>query len=209
MKAFVLMADIIESSSYSGDKLMSDFKALVDQVNTKFASSISSPLTITLGDEFQGVIKDLNSAVQIVFAIDELLLKRSINYKLRYVINYGKIDTPINKKSSHEMLGEGLTGARQFLEELKTNDAKVLISGLENKKQAELNLAFVLYRSLYDDWNEKDKKPAYDFLQNVDYKELARINKKAVSTMWRKKKSLKIEDFKASKQLIELLVNEG
>lgn len=209
MKAYVLMADIIESSSYSGNKLMTDFKALVDQVNTKFATNISSPLTITLGDEFQGIIKDLNSAVQVVFAMDELLLKRSINYKLRYVINYGKIDTPINKTSSHEMLGEGLTKARKLLEELKITDAKIVVKGLENKMQVKLNLAFVLYRSLYDDWHEKDKKSAYDFLQNIDYKELARINKKAVSTMWRKKKSLKIEDFKASKELINLLANEG
>lgn len=208
MKVFILMADIVDSSSYSGKKLMTDFRGLVDEVNAQFASNISSPLTITLGDEFQGVVKDIKHAVKIIFLLDELLLKSNLNYKLRYVINYGSIDTSINKQSSHEMLGKGLSDARQLLHDIKSMDINILIKGLEDEKQKKLNLAFVLYRSLYDDWHKKDRRAAYDFLQNTDYKELARINNKAISTMWRRKKSLKIEDFKAAKQLIKLIANE-
>lgn len=208
MKAFILMADVIESSSYSGKNLMTNFKQMVASANKIFESNISSPLTITLGDEFQGIVKSLQHSIEIIFLLDELLLESKIDYRLRYVINFGEIDTPINKQSSHEMLGKGLTDARELLNEIKSMGANVLIKGLNSEKQAKLNLAFILYRSFYDDWNKKERKDAFDFLQNIDYKELARINKKAISTMWRRKKSLKIEDFKAARQLIKLIANE-
>jgi len=208
MKAFVIMADIVDSSSYEGGRLMHDFKAIVAQVNKQYDDDIVSPLTITLGDEFQGIVKDLQSAVTIIFALDEALLNAELEFDLRYIVNYGEVETPINKEKAYEMLGEGLTSARKQLESMKSNGREVRVSGIAKKVEEKLNLALQLYRSLYDDWHTKDRKLVHEFLQNDDYKELARVHDKDPSSMWRKRRSLKIEDFKASKQLVELISNE-
>ena len=208
MKAFIIMADIIDSSTYPGDELMEDFKNAVTQINKNNIHHIASPLTITLGDEFQGIVKGLNSAISIIFQLDELTLKSELDYKLRYVVNYGVVDTDINKKNSYEMLGEGLTTARKKIEELKSSNSEIEILGIEEKSSAKLNIALRLYRSIYNDWYQKDKSLVCEFLQDDNYRALAEKHGRDPSSMWRKKKSLKIEDFKASKELIELLANE-
>lgn len=208
MKSFIIMSDIVNSSSLPGGELMKDFKRVVQTVNKNNTSCIKSPLTITLGDEFQGVVKDLYSAIAIIFQLDQLILKSKIEYKLRFVVHYGAIDTAINKQNSYEMLGKGLTTARKQIEELKSTQDEIMISGLDNTLQEKLNLSFRLYRSLYNDWSTKDKSLVYDFLQGDNYRDLAGKYSKDPSSMWRKEKSLKIADFNAAKKLIELLANE-
>ena len=130
------MGDIIESSDKAGKDLMEHFKGLVDIVNRKYKKNILSPLTITLGDEFQAVINDLESAIDILFYMDRRLLSSDLFYNMRYVINYGVIDTPINKHSAHEMLGKGLTDARNRLNELKKEGNKVWVVGVKKKKES-------------------------------------------------------------------------
>ena len=61
-------------------------------------------MTITLGDEFQGVIDSTENAIKVIFEIEEEIINNNQDLKLRYVINKGKIDTPINKNIAYEML---------------------------------------------------------------------------------------------------------
>lgn len=201
------MADIINSSTKQGKLLMDHFKSAVQEANDKFKDKITSPLTITLGDEFQGVVEDLSTAAELVFTLDELLLHAKPSYKLRFVINYGTIDTAINTINAYEMLGQGLTDARHILGDLKSEDEEVVVKGVEEREDV-LNMAFKLYRSFYNDWNEKDRPVASAFLNVEDYKEVARLFEKDASTTWRREKSLKIDEFKTSRSLIRRLINE-
>jgi len=205
---YILMGDIIDSSSKEGGMLMENFKSIVKDVNDKHKSVIISPLTITLGDEFQGVIKDLNSAIDILFYLDKRILGNEVFYNMRYVINYGLIDTPINKENAYEMLGKGLTDARIRLNSLKKSHIKVHIDGVEDKLRMKLNSAFRLYQSIYDGIREKDRRLAYEFSEGADYKTLAKKFGKDDSSMWRKKQSLKIEDYLTSRKLIKMIADE-
>lgn len=207
MKHYIIMADIIGSSQKQGKLLMDHFKSVVSDVNTTLKDEIKSPLTITLGDEFQGVVKDLSAAIEVIFRIDELMLKAHPAYRLRFVVNYGTIDTAVNEDIAYEMLGEGLTQARHSLGAMKSEDTEILIKGVGDKDEV-LNMAFKLYRSFYNDWLEKDRPVASTFLKIEDYKEVARIYKKDISTMWRREKSLKIDEFRTSRNLIRRLVHE-
>jgi len=103
---YILMGDVIDSSSKQGAMLMENFKSIIEVVNKKFKKAIISPLTITLGDEFQGVIKDLHATIDILFYLDRCILSSEVFYNMRYAINYGAIDTPLNKKNAYEMLGK-------------------------------------------------------------------------------------------------------
>src|SRR2546421_13076826 len=97
----ILMADIVESSKMEPGQLMADFKKVVELINEKHVKNILSPLTITLGDEFQGVINGAEAALQVIFNIEEELLKLTKPFKMRYVLVEGKIDTPLNRKNAH------------------------------------------------------------------------------------------------------------
>ena len=191
-----------------GDTLMKTFKQEVKKVNRELHDQFLSPLTITLGDEFQGVTKGLQSSIEVIFHLDQQLLKKDPMVILRYVVNYGKIETPINPNSAHEMLGAGLTHARATLNALKKNNAGINIVGIDEKLCHRLNLAFELYRSIYNDWNREAREMAASFLELSDYRLVAKQFGRDPSSVWRREKSLKIHEFNVARALIQDLAHE-
>ena len=77
------MADIIGSSKRNGKSLMNDFKAAVAYVNKKNNQHILSPMTITLGDEFQGVVKSPQSALRILLDMEIYVMSLKSPFKLQ------------------------------------------------------------------------------------------------------------------------------
>ncbi|MBK6264321.1 hypothetical protein JKA74_04675 [Marivirga sp. S37H4] len=203
MKSHIIMADIIKSSDHNGSELMSAFKNIVKQVNDQMANEIISPLTITLGDEFQGVVKSLPAGINLVFQFDRLLLEKDFN--LRFVLNYGEIETAINQDNAYGMLGEGLTLAREQLETVKNGDNRFSINGYNEEIVSLLNKGFKLYDYFYSQWTTKERMIVSEFLKGKDYKEVAKIFEKDISTMWRKEKSLNIAEYNTAKEMIQII----
>lgn len=199
-ESFILMGDIIKSSRADGKKLAIELKGIVKKINEIHNKKILSPLTITLGDEFQGVVKSLEAGISIIFAIEEYRITNAISFKLRFVLVKGKIETPVNRKIAYGMLGEGLTRARETLNYLKKSDDRFHFLTSENYN--DLNLYFLLYQSFTDGWKPKDYKTVSDFFKTDDYKEVAAKQKKSVSQIWKRRKSLHIKEYKIIKQLI-------
>src|SRR5690606_12481836 len=156
MMNFVLMADIQGSSGKSGKEVMFGFKKIVEKANHSFSNEIQSPLTITLGDEFQGVMRSLKGSLETIFFLEEEIIKSNSIFDLRYVLNYGIIETDLNPERSYEMLGPGLSHARPLLEKIKGDNRKILVNGLGKKKDLEFNLVFELYQTLKEGWPGKD-----------------------------------------------------
>ncbi len=206
MKYHILMADIMKSSEYDGAKIMPEFKRIVNQLNLSYQTEILSPLTITLGDEFQGLISDLDKAIELIFSLDQLLLDQP--FDMRYVLNFGEIQTAINKQNSYGMLGEGLTFARQQLEKMKEADQRIVVKGYGITGDKLLNKGFQLYNYFYMQWSAKERLIVKEFLSGKQYKEVATIFEKDNSTMWRKEKSLNITEYKTAKELIQLILKD-
>jgi hypothetical protein len=206
MKHFILMGDIIASGKKNQTELMNDFKHLIKDVNDNNKNGILSPLTITLGDEFQGVIKDLPTSINIIINIEENIIKNKLNFKLRYILNEGNIDTPINKDRAHEMLGSGLTDARYKLNELKNDKERFFIS-LDNKLREDiLTNAFKIYDNTVEKWNiEKDYEIASNFIEYQDYKIVSKIMNKNRSLLWKREKTLNIDTYNSSKNIIKAI----
>ena len=80
------MADIIGSRNKKGNILMDQFSNVVKQVATKNNEVFLSPLTITLGDEFQSVVKSLKDGIKIITSIEEYIIKYKYEFKLRYIL---------------------------------------------------------------------------------------------------------------------------
>jgi hypothetical protein len=202
MKHFILMADIIKSRQRNAPNLMRDFREVCDHINSKNRSAFLSPITITLGDEFQSVVKSLRDGVDIIIQIEELQISLKKEFKLRYVLYFGEIETTINEKIAHGMMGKGLTEARRLLNSEKEKDIRFIVRSDSQQRSEKLRLAFLVYQTFVDHWKVKDYKIISAFLQNNDYKKVARVLKKDVSLMWRREKSLRINGYMAIKKLV-------
>ena len=71
------------------------------------------------------------------------------------------------------------------------------------------NDAFLLFQSIIDDWKiNKDYAIIGMFLQHKDYKQVAEQANKDRSLMWKRERSLKIDEYFAIKAIIKY-IGEG
>ena len=113
-KCAVIMCDIVKSRS-TGDKasLNKKFNQVVKEQNHNYKKQLLSPLTITLGDEFQGLVSSVINAFQLANTIKLKLLMQGI--RTRFVIGEIFLDTKLNKNIAWNMMGTGLSEARELL----------------------------------------------------------------------------------------------
>jgi len=180
---------------------MQKFKRRCKRINKHYSADFISPMTITLGDEFQSVIRSLHAAVDVIFAFEEEAIKNRRDFVLRYALNFGEIATPINPEAAYGMLGPGLIQARNLLSHMKQSKSRFQFH-LENPNLTEkMSLIFRLYQSIVEDWRSRDLPLVNEFLCRMDYKAVAESLAKDPSLMWKRRKSLKIADYFAVKEL--------
>ena len=205
---YILMGDIISSRKYKGQGLTQTFETLVASCNNDLASGILSPYTITLGDEFQGIANSLKSTLQSIFYLEETILKIGADFKLRYVLHYGRIETRINRKIAYGMRGPGLTKAREMLETKRRGRPRFQFD-LSNRLLAEqLNRLFRVIESVAAQWRRKDYSLVSDMLENDDNEGVGVKHGKNRSQIWKRRKHLLIEEYKTLKEVIFDLVTE-
>ncbi|MFV5696323.1 SatD family protein [Flavobacterium sp. LB3P122] len=200
------MADIIASVEKNQNQLMQDFKELIRETNESYKEEILSPLTITLGDEFQCILKDLEASVNIILNLEEAIIHKKLNFRLRYVLHQGNIETPINSTIAYEMLGSGLTEARHKLNNSKHNKFRYTIS-VENKLQHTILInAFKIFENITEKWDiEKDYEIVSNFIKFKDYKIVSEKMNKTRSQLWKREKTLNIESYNSIKNIIQLI----
>jgi hypothetical protein len=204
---WILMADIIDSGANEPVLMQNQLKECVEISNEKLKKKLLSPLTITLGDEFQGVADSLLSSVLVLVFIEELIVERGYAFTLRYVVNFGKIETPINAEIAYGMLGEGLTNAREMINNLKKSDNRFNFELNKPKKNLALNSAFIIFENIVAKWQSADDKMmATLFIKHKDYKIVAEKLNKSRSQIWKRKNSLEINSYFAIKNVINYLV---
>jgi hypothetical protein len=196
----ILMADVINSRKLKSKTVANTLAKIVAETNIAFKKEIISPLTITLGDEFQGVVTTPQAVIKIILFIEEKLITNECPFKLRYASSIGKIETPINKEIAYGMIGEGLTQTRTILNNAKKEDERFFL--FFGKKVSFLNKLFIVFASFVDNWKQKDFKTISHFFTDYDYKKVALLNNNTASAMWKKRKSLNIKEYNTIKQLI-------
>jgi hypothetical protein len=203
---FILMADVIHSREANQIQLMERFKAIVEEANQENKLLLLSPMTITLGDEFQCVTKNAPAALELLFFVEEKIVEENASFKMRYVINEGPIDTDINPEVAYGMLGQGLSKARETLEELKGSNRRHHISLKNKEASAAMIESMFIYQSIIDDWNvARDHDLIKTFVKLKDYKKVAEELEKSRSQIWKREKSLRIEEYFSIKSVIRYI----
>ena len=114
MKLTVIMGDIVGSrKSVNPKRLHHSFNLIIEEINREYKSHIKSPLTITLGDEFQGLVTSLTMGFKIAAQARMNLLCQNI--ESRMVVGHAQIETQVNPKKAWNMMGPGLSEAREIL----------------------------------------------------------------------------------------------
>lgn len=205
-KAYILMADVVNSGKKNSRILMKDFKEIVSVVKRKHRGKFLSPITITLGDEFQAIVDTLDTTISIIFSLEEEIIKAGTDIKLKYVVEYGDIDTDINSKIAYEMLGPALTNARNHLLESKKEKDRRVAFFLKDKKTGELleNLFFVT-TSIADSWKRKDYPLIKEFIESESYRNIAKKLAKDPSQIWKRQKTLRTKQYIALKSSIQYI----
>ncbi|WP_370087078.1 hypothetical protein [Ekhidna sp.] len=202
-KRFILIGDVV-SHEVDGSQLFTDFQMVLSYTNKIYSESLESPLTIVFGEGFEGVVSTAQSGIDIILAMEEYILEEEFDFKLRYVLYEGVVESAINRENATEMTGSGFTNARKRLSEMKKDTNRFFVS---TKSSIEINKMMRVTQHFIDGWHPKDRSTVSGFLQGHDYKALAKIQQKDESTLWRRRKSLAIDEYQMCKDLIHHLVN--
>lgn len=203
---YIIMADVVSSRSYNGDALMDEFKRIVDECNETHKDAILSPFTITLGDEFQGVAASLRAAVDSILFLEDRILTIQPSFLLRYVLVYGAIDTPINPIIAHGMTGPGLAAAREMLTKKRRGRTRFQLNLGDNPYTEEFRLLFRLLELLSVHWKEKDYFLIRELMWDNDDTSVSVKFGKTASQIWKRRKTLQIEEYTAVKELLKRTV---
>ncbi len=116
MKYLVLIGDIVASRELaSRAQFQRRLKGVLQTLNGR-RKALASPYTLTLGDEFQAVYRDADTAFADVFT----LLAEIAPVRARFALAVGDIVTPLNTAQAIGMDGPAFHRARALLERLKT-----------------------------------------------------------------------------------------
>ncbi|CAM3757095.1 SatD family protein [Erysipelothrix urinaevulpis] len=179
-----LIGDIINSKDYKNrNKIQDLLRKKINSLNDKYKKDLKSPITITLGDEFQCLIK----TVEVCFLIiDELSLYMSLNdVELRFGIGIGTISTDIDENISIGADGPAYWNARFAIEVIhKEHDHRNTSTYLkiDDKPQEQfLNSVIRLQDLIRNNWTYSQKEFVYKAITIFGYNEI--IPKNLVEAM--------------------------
>lgn len=116
-----IIADIKNSKQIKNrNDLQNRLKKVIEKINSKYKNDLASLFTITLGDEFQGLLKNGKSLVYIIDQFE----REMYPIKIRFGIGIGEITTDIDYKMSLGADGPAYYNARSMIEEIKSSEKK-------------------------------------------------------------------------------------
>lgn len=178
-----LIADIVASKQIKDRKTVQELLgSILESVNKQFKDTISSNLTITLGDEFQGIVDSMETAFLIIdlvtLALDlETKKETGEGVALRWGIGIGRLSTPIkNRKVSIGTDGPAYWYAREAIEDVhQYNDYGQLNEKLATGQSDDtyFNSVIRLQNVIRNDWTQSQKETAYAILKSVGYNDFS------------------------------------
>jgi SatD family (SatD) len=205
---YIVMGDIVHSRAYDGRQLMREFTTLIGSCNTELSAGILSPYTVTIGDEFQGVARSLEWSVRTIIYLEEARLKGEVPFTLRYVVHYGDVATDVNRGVAYGMLGSGLAQAREQLADKRRGRPRFCFDLPNRQLASQLRQLFEVMSSLTRNWKTADAGLIFDMLASGNNDEIANDHGKNRSQIWKRRRSLFVDEYKALRQIVLELSEE-
>ena len=168
----VIIGDMIDSKKIKDrKKVQVKFKQVLKQINEKYVADIASKFTITLGDEFQGLLKSRSNIINIIVEIEMAMAP----IRFRFGIGIGDISTEINFEYSSEIDGTAYHKARAMVEALEENDnqysskqANIMISSQEQTGEIDdlMNSVLSVCSALKSRWTPRQMQIIQTYLES-------------------------------------------
>lgn len=166
-----VVGDIVRSKTLTDrNEVQERMKAILRGVNERYVESIASDFMITLGDEFQGLLKSGDSTLAILREIEEKMAP----VPLRFGIGVGEITTEIDRHFPLGADGPAYYNARAAVETLKSREKKIntgdsnilLVSQGDNAGiDLLLNSIFTLCYTIRGKWTDRQREIITAYLQ--------------------------------------------
>lgn len=168
-----IIGDIIESRAMQDRSAVQiEIKEILEEINEEFKSEIASRFTITLGDEFQGLLK---SSKHVMGIIDKIKIKFHPN-KLRFGVGFGEMYTEIIADMAIGSDGPAYYAARKAVEDIKKSnkryeqpDQDIQVYNYEVKDSYKfdlLNTSLSLCTLIEKGWTDKQREVITHLLLN-------------------------------------------
>lgn len=172
-----IVGDIVESKTLEDrNSAQKKLKSILKKINTKYRDDIEARFTITLGDEFQGLLK---SGQQVLDIITEIEI-RMHPIGIRFGIGVGEISTDINRYAALGADGEAYYRARKMIEEIRQLERQkkpiptdIMVNTDPQNEEIDklINTVLALCKSIKDRWTDRQREVVYDCLLNGDNQE--------------------------------------
>lgn len=159
-----VIGDIKKSKSIEERKMFQNkLNKVLNEVNEIYADSISSKFTVTLGDEFQGLLHQGKNVMNII----QYIKSACYPIEVRFGIGVGAISTEINTMVAIGADGPGYYKARDSIENLKLlekknestfSDVQIKIDGDNSLQELSLNSILKLMYSIEKGWTKKQRE---------------------------------------------------
>jgi len=197
----VLIGDVIDSRQIEKrPEFQEQFAAVLLEVQRRVSKVTASPLTVTIGDEFQAVFHSASG----IFEACVDLQYRLLPVRLRFGFGLGQISTAINRQQAIGMDGPAFHSARQAIEKARRTKTRFRLEPEATLSAAAMG--WIDYQMA--DWKKERWQVLLGFSEGNTQSQLAAgtgISQPAVSQMLRREAfKLIIETFRA----IEIELNQ-
>jgi len=154
MACCVITADVKGSRDFEDRAaLQESLKAAMARVNEEFAPHLVVPFSITIGDEWQGVLRSPAESYDVAQAFARALEGVSVVFG----IGEGEIATPIAERSA-EMDGEAFHRSREALEKTKTDGKSIAFCTVDAEADKLVNALCAALELVNRHWTDKQRK---------------------------------------------------
>ncbi len=149
---FVIIGDMVQSREIrERQKVQEAFQRALAQVQQEYKQGIVSPLTLTIGDEFQTVLDQSDRFFAMIHCLEEYLP----DIRFRYGLGVGEISTALNRKAAIGMDGPAFHFARQALEQARQMKRRFVFVCASPKIQARIDLFFNWIDTITAGWSKE------------------------------------------------------
>ena len=174
-------------------------KSTIIQVNEKLAALIEAPFMITRGDEFQGVLRNLGSALEIMLEFERLLFP----LQLRYGIGKGQIQK-MGSKIPIEMDGPAFHRADEALTQVKKRKQFIQCNTGTTNNDLLINTIFYLTSAIKSRWNQLNFERYWKYKELGTFEKVAQLENVSTQAIWDSMHNMRvIEVLQAEKNLKE------
>lgn len=184
----VVMGDLVGSErTLATASLHTRFNEAVEKQNRDYEHLLSSPLTITLGDEFQGLGTSLTAMLSLIRDFRLQLMAHDI--ECRFAIGHVELQTPLNTDKAWNMMGPGLARTREKLNEKRSGSLYRFAVTDDPLVETTLEALGAGLTSIERRWTGRQREDIAELLRGATAADIAKRRNVSVHTVYKVRSS--------------------